>query len=107
MEWLLALAMIGMLKGQGCHKQLQLKIPACIQDRIDAISQQPKFNPVATVYRYQYQGNYVYLITSNCCDQYNYVYDRECKVICAPGGGITGKGDGGCTNFFQVATDET
>ena len=107
MKWTLTLVMVFMLKAESCHRQLQLRIPACVQDKIDAITQQPGFNPPATVHRYLYQDNYVYLITSNCCDQYNYVYDRDCNVICAPSGGITGKGDGRCTNFFQVATDET
>ena len=92
---------------QGCKKDAAVHIPVCIQDKIDAISQQPKFNPPATVYRYVYRDNYVYLFTADCCDQYDYVYDRECQVICAPSGGIAGHGDGRCPNFEQVATEKT
>lgn len=29
--------------------------------------------------------------------------DASCNVICAPGGGFTGQGDGKCPDFFDVA----
>jgi hypothetical protein len=74
---------------------------SCLHDKIEAIQQQPKFNPPATVYRYLFQDKYVYLFSSNCCDQYNYVRQRL-QVICAPSGGIAGQGDGRCSNFNQM-----
>lgn len=95
------------LQSQSCKKGMNFRVPPCIADKIEAISQQPRYNPPATVYRYLYGDRYVYLFSSNCCDQYNYVYDKNCNVICAPSGGYTGKGDGKCANFSQVATDET
>lgn len=84
-----------------------MRIPPCIQGKIEAIQQLPRYNPPAAVYRYLYRDMYVYLFTSDCCDQYNYLYDKDCNVICAPSGGITGKGDGRCSNFGAVASDET
>ena len=93
-------------QSQSCKKQT-MKLPACIQDKIEAIQQRPRYNPPATVYRYLYADKYVYLLSSDCCDQYNYLYDRDCNIICAPSGGITGRGDNKCSNFRQVATDET
>ena len=96
-----------LLQSQACKKERGIHVPSCIQAKIEAISQQPKYNPAAIVYRYLYGDKYVYLFSSDCCDQYNYLYDKECNVICAPSGGFTGKGDGGCSNFSQVATDET
>jgi uncharacterized protein DUF6970 len=90
-----------------CNKESAGKIPPCIQEKIDAIMQQPRFNPPASVYRYKYQQQYVYLFTSKCCDQYNYVYDRFCKLVCAPTGGVTGNGDGRCPTFKQLASEET
>ncbi len=95
------------LQSQGCKKERGIRVPPCIQSKIEAISQQPKYNPPATVYRYLYGDRYVYLFSSDCCDQYNYVYDKDCNVICAPSGGIAGRGDGRCSNFTQVASDET
>ena len=108
MKWTTTcLFIVVLLQSQTCKKTNVIKIPACIQSRIEAIQQQPKFNPPATVYRYLYLEKYVYLFTSNCCDQYNYVYDKDCNVVCAPSGGITGKGDGRCSNFDQMATEQT
>lgn len=107
MKWIFALLSIIILESQSCKKERSIKVPACIQSKIEAISQQPRYNPPATVYRYLYAGSYVYLFSSDCCDQYNYVYDKDCKVICAPSGGIAGKGDGRCSNFNQLASEET
>ena len=95
------------LQSQSCGKNGPARIPACIQNKIEAIQQMPKFNPPATVYRYRYADKYVYLFSSDCCDQYNYLYDKDCNVICAPSGGIAGRGDGRCSNFKDVATEAT
>lgn len=107
MKWLFAFFALVILQSPSCKKDGGIKLPPCIQSKIEAISQQPKYNPPATVYRYLYAGSYVYLFSSDCCDQYNYVYDKDCKVICAPSGGIAGKGDGRCSNFSSLASDET
>ncbi len=45
----------------------------------------------------------MYLFSSNCCDQFNTLYDESCNRICAPSGGFTGRGDGRCRDFNQVA----
>ena len=107
MKWSAILLLLFALQSQTCMKQTGSKIPACVQDKIEAIQQQPKFNPPATVYRYLFQDKYVYLFSSNCCDQYNYVYDKDCKVICAPSGGMSGQGDGRCSNFSQMTSEGT
>lgn len=107
MKILFALTLIVILQSQSCKKENGIRIPPCIQEKIEAIQQQPRYNPPATVYRYLYKDEYVYLISSNCCDQYNYLYDKNCKMICAPTGGFAGKGDGQCPNFKQMASDET
>jgi hypothetical protein len=107
MKGLIAAVLFIILQSEGCKKERTIRLPPCIQGKIEAISQQPKYNPPATVYRYLYGDRYVYLFSSDCCDQYNYVYDKDCNVICAPSGGITGRGDGRCSNFRQVAGDET
>jgi hypothetical protein len=78
-------------------------IPACIKQQIEAIRKEPKRNPPAQVDEYIYNGKKVFLFSANCCDQYNMLYDSSCKIICAPSGGITGKGDGKCTDFSATA----
>jgi hypothetical protein len=78
-------------------------IPACIQQKIEEIKKESKWNPPAEVNEYSYEGKRVYLVTSNCCDQYISLYDSHCNYICAPSGGYTGKGDGKCSDFSNVA----
>lgn len=78
-------------------------IPACLQKTIDSIQNQPVWNPPAEIHEYQYMGKRVFLISADCCDQFSTVVDEECNYICAPYGGFTGKGDGKCTDFNQVA----
>ena len=78
-------------------------IPVCIQQKIDQIKKEPKWNPPAEVNEYSYNGKKVYLFSSPCCDQYNNLYDSDCKLICAPTGGYTGKGDQKCLDFSDTA----
>lgn len=48
------------------------------------------------IQKYSYRGRPAYLFTSPCCDRFNYLYDVEGRVLCAPSGGFTGRGDGRC-----------
>ena len=57
------------------------------------------------MYRYHYDGRTVYYLPPHCCDQYSDLLDENCKVICHPDGGLTGRGDGKCPDFFTKATD--
>ncbi len=34
------------------------------------------------------------------------LYNENCNVICSPDGGLTGSGDGQCSDFFDTRTDE-
>lgn len=78
--------------------------PACMMNIIAGILQEEPYNPRAAVYEYDYNSQRVFYVTSGCCDFYNLLYDANCNVICAPDGGIAGKGDGQCADFFTVAT---
>src|SRR6476620_5038808 len=79
--------------GKNCKQYQYTALPACIQQKIEAIKKEPKWNPPAEVNEYNYKGKRVYYFSSNCCDQYNIVLDEQCNQICAPSGGLTGKGD--------------
>lgn len=85
------------------HNQGGKNTPVCIEQKINDIKSQPKWNPPAEVNEYEYEGKKVYLFSSNCCDQYNVVYDKNCTPICAPSGGFSGGGDGKCKEFFKQA----
>ena len=88
---------------QKCGKTANSGIPSCIQQRIDSIKAQPKWNPPASVYEYTFKGRRVFSFSADCCDQYNVVYDESCNYVCAPSGGFSGRGDGKCSDFAQEA----
>ena len=90
------------LMNQKCSKNKDT-VSAGIQQKIEQIQKEPKWNPPAEVNEYSYEGKRVYLFSSPCCDQYNNLYDSDCKLICAPSGGYTGKGDRKCMDFFEKA----
>lgn len=78
---------------------LKAGLPICIATKIEAIKKEPVRNPPAEVWKRETESNTYYYFNSPCCDQYNYLYDENCEVICAPSGGFTGKGDQKCPEF--------
>ncbi len=113
MRTLLLPCVLLVLMSAGCQKEEVAKaeeglkgLPPCIQAKIDEIAAQEVANPPVRVYSYQYGGKKVYYFTSQCCDAYSELYDESCTLICAPEGGITGRGDGLCPDFFSTRTDE-
>lgn len=86
-----------------CNNKNKSKPPACILEKIEEIKKDAKWNPPAEINEYEFNGKTAYLITSNCCDQFNSLVDGDCNVICAPSGGLAGKGDGKCNDFVNTA----
>ncbi|WP_222840640.1 DUF6970 domain-containing protein [Hymenobacter puniceus] len=80
--------------------------PGWLKARIEAHLAENKQNPPIQVFRYRYKGAVVYYETSPCCDQYTNLYDQKGKLICHPDGGLTGRGDGNCTDFNKNKTEE-
>ncbi|MBX0333679.1 hypothetical protein K3G39_10560 [Pontibacter sp. HSC-14F20] len=78
-----------------------------LSELIRELEQEDVANPPAKVYRYTYKGQEVYYLTSRCCDIPSKVYDTDGNLLCEPEGGITGQGDGRCTDFLDARTDET
>lgn len=79
------------------------EIPPCLQKQIDEIKTQHVWNPPAQINEYVYKGKTTYLASSDCCDQFQPLYDAECRMICSPGGGFSGHGDGKCPDFEEDA----
>jgi hypothetical protein len=73
--------------------------PSCIAEKIQELKKSEIQNPPAQVWKWEVNGLTYYYITSDCCDQFNYLYDEDCNVVCAPDGGFTGNGDGNCPEF--------
>lgn len=71
-------------------------IPICVQQLITDIRSAPVQNPPVRIEEWRIANTVYYYVTSGCCDRFNHLYDNECNIVCAPDGGITGKGDGNC-----------
>jgi len=102
MKYFLLILAVPALFGKQCGENKNT-IPTCVQKKIDSIKTEAKWNPPAEVNEYIYNGQRVFLFSSNCCDQYIMLYDGSCNYICAPSGGFAGKGDGKCADFYENA----
>ena len=60
---------------------------------VDLDSGKVEFEP-RSITRYQYQGETVYYVVQQCCDQFSDLLDADGNLIGHPDGGITGRGDG-------------
>lgn len=93
-----------------CHTNMVTKnpaaiadVPPCIQQKIDSIKVQLVWNPPAEIDEYEYAGRKIFVISAKCCDFYATAIDSDCNYVCAPSGGITGKGDRKCADFNEKA----
>jgi hypothetical protein len=84
----------------------QIENPQWVDLLIGQFKAEPVGNPPQSIWRYEYHGQVVYFVPAQCCDMYSTLYDEGGIVICAPDGGIDGKGDGRCEDFFSERTGE-
>ncbi len=88
-----------------CNKlDLEKDVPLCVKNKIDEINNGEVNNSPSEVWEWIINEKTYYYITSDCCDQYNYLYDGDCEIVCAPDGGITGNGDGNCLETDEIVT---
>ncbi len=80
--------------------------PLWLQALIAQIESEPVTNPPSSIVRYRYQGATVYFRPSRCCDVPSDLFSEAGELLCHPDGGITGRGDGRCPDFFTARTDE-
>jgi len=81
--------------------------PQWVNNLIIKFEGEPVGSPPQSIWRYEYKGQFVYYVPAQCCDQFSTLYDSNGNMICAPDGGFTGHGDGGCSDFFQSRRKET
>jgi hypothetical protein len=90
----------------GCGPAADEEWPGFVNQRIDEFEADPKKDPPGSIWRYRYKGLVVFYVPPYCCDVPGELYDSNGTLICSPDGGITGDGDGRCTDFFDVRADE-
>ncbi len=78
-----------------------------VSSQIAKFQAEPVGNPPQSIWQYQYNGETVFYMPPQCCDQFSQLYDSAGKFICAPDGGLTGTGDGKCPDFFRLRKNET
>ena len=84
-----------------CDKEREETVPACIQEMIDENKNGDASTPAEEIHRWSTKTTTYYYVVSECCDQYNYLLDETCQIVCAPDGGINGAGDGNCPYFGE------
>jgi hypothetical protein len=90
----------------GCTQATRADNPAWVDQLIKQFQSEPVGNPPRSIWRYEYNGQVVYYIPAQCCDQYSILLDAQKNGLCAPDGGFTGGGDGKCPDFFTTRTNE-
>ncbi len=91
----------------GCSSGTQSENPKWVDQLIRNFESEPVGNPPQSIWRYEYQGQIVYYVPPQCCDQFSTLFDASGEDICSPDGGLTGSGDGRCPDFFSERTSET
>jgi hypothetical protein len=81
-------------------------MPSAVTALIHELESQPVANPPAYVARYDYAGRVVYYVPPRCCDIFGNLYDAAGQIICHPDGGLAGRGDGRCPDFFSRRSNE-
>lgn len=89
-----------------CAQSTQATNPAWLDQMIKKFESDPVANPPLSVWKYEYKGQVVYFVPAHCCDITSLVYDTQGTILCAPDGGIAGRGDGKCSDFFDQRTNE-
>ena len=74
-------------------------MPTYVRSKIENIQKETVRNPPAEVWEWNVKGQMYYYFNSPCCDQYNYLYNDACEIMCAPDGDFTRKGDQDCPDF--------
>jgi YHS domain-containing protein len=91
----------------GCNQSATpVGSPKWVQTLVATYEKDPVGNPPQSIWQYEYNGQTVYYVPPQCCDQFSRLYDASGEVICFPGGGIMGRGDGKCADFFQERKNE-
>ncbi len=106
--WLMGVLVLGVVCGCGGSSPTEPadQRPLWLQALIAKIESEPVTNPPSSILRYHYRGATVYFRPARCCDVFSDLYDEAGALVCHPDGGITGRGDGACADFFSARGNE-
>ncbi len=81
-----------------CSQSTSPDNPDWVESLIVQFKNEPVGNPPQSIWRYEYNGQIVYYVPPQCCDQFSTLFNENGKILGAP--------DGGITDFFTVRTKE-
>lgn len=87
---------VSMQKQQNSDQPTPLWINSLVAD----LNSKPVKDSPESIAQYQYNGKIVYYFSPACCGKMSQLYDEGKNLICKPGGGEDGKGDGKCPGFI-------
>lgn len=90
-----------------CSSATPTKDIPWLRDKVKALEQDKERNENVEIYRYDYRNRTVFWITGYGADRPSELYECDGEKVCEPDGGLTGRGDGKCPDFFQRREHET
>lgn len=92
--------------GSDTYEKLLLKDePQWVKDLVTHLKSEPVTNPPTFLQKCTVDSKVTYYQSPKAGDQMSVLYDQNGQVLCAPDGGIAGKGDEKCPDYFQTRTD--
>jgi hypothetical protein len=93
----------------GCdgESRIDRDAPNWLRAEIRRLRSEAAPNVPVVVTRSQYRGETVYYTSPGVPDGPGVLFDAEGKVLCSPDGGLDGRGDGRCADFFATRVNET
>ncbi len=106
MKKFIAVLFVFIILLSACAQAGQPGNPKWVDDLIKQFEKAPVANPPLSIWQYEYKNQVVYFVPAHCCDIPSVVYDASGTVLCSPDGGIAGKGDERCDDFFTQRSGE-
>ena len=92
--------------GSDSYDDLLLKNePQFVKDLVTKLKTEPVSNPPTFIQKCKLDSKITYYQSPKAGDQMSVLFDANGNVLCSPDGGITGKGDNKCPEYFQTRTE--
>jgi hypothetical protein len=82
-----------------CAQEKAAALAPWLQSKIAEYESLPRSNPPRSIHQSKFAGKTVYYVPPVCCDIPSDLYDEAGTLVCHPGGGFAGSGDGKCPLF--------
>jgi hypothetical protein len=105
--WLLAGMSLLLAPAAMADPKSDVKPPAWLSARIATYENSQFGTAPSEIWTYQVKGKPVYFIPAACCDRFSELLDAKGHLICAPDGGIDGKGDKKCKPVHKAPKQMT